>query len=111
MLIAFIVFVALLLLTVGITYFITRKTFKFKIGEKDVLIRNVGAYLKVYVNNKIIESYYMPNLIKGETFTFKVDEKEYTLKCKCNSIGAKMSMQVFDSDDLIADNGVVLKKS
>ena len=111
MLIAFIVFVALLLIAILTTFFITRKTFKFKIDDKDVLIRNSGAYLKVYVNGKMAESYYMPNLINGETFTFKIDDKEYTLKCQCNSLGAKMSMKVFDNETLIADNGVVLKKA
>ncbi len=107
MLIAFIVFVALLLVAVLTTYLVTRKSFKFKIEDKDVLIRNAGAYLKVFVNGKVSESFYMPNLIKGETFTFKIDDKEYTLKCQCNSLGTKMSMKVFDKDILIADNGVI----
>lgn len=111
MLIAFIVLVAVLVIVVVTTYLITRKTFKFKIDDKDVLVKNAGAYLKVYVNKNIVESFYMPNLIKGENYKFKIDDKEYTLKCKCNSLGSKMSIQVLNDGVLVADNGVVLKKT
>ena len=108
MLEAFIVVLALFAVFAIVTYFIMRKTFKFKIGESDVLIKNAGSYIKIYVDKKLNKSFYMPNLIKGESFNFSIKDIEYTLKCKSNSFGSKLQMQVYNKEDLIADNGVKL---
>lgn len=111
MFIAFIVIFSLLLIFIVVTYFIMRKTFKFELNGKNITIKNAGAYIKIYENDKLVESFYMPNLIKGESYSFKIDEKEYTLKCKSNSFGNKISMQVYENEDLIADNGVNLENT
>ncbi len=106
--IAFIVFLALLVVAVIVTYFISRKTFKFMLKDKEITVKNAGAYLKVLNGKKVIESFYMPNLLQGETLTFKINEIEYILKCKCNSLGNKLSIQVYENENLIVDNGVKL---
>ena len=108
MLIAFIVILLLFACFVIMTYFIMRKTFKFKVGKREVLIKNAGAYIKVYVDKKLNKSFYMPNLIQGESYFFNIDNIEYNLKCKSNSFGSKLQMLVYEKDNLIADNGVRL---
>lgn len=108
MLEAFIVILSLFALFVIITYFVLRKTFKFKIDKNEILIKNSGAYLKIFVDKKLVKNFFMPNLIKGEVVTFDVGGKEYTLKCQSNSFGSKLQMKVFRQDILIADNGVKL---
>lgn len=108
LLIAFIVVLVLFAVFVVATYFILRKTFKFKIGDNEIIIRNAGSYIKIFVDKKLIKSFFMPNLIKGESYSFDVGGNEYTLKCQSNSFGSKLQMQVFKQDTLIADNGVKL---
>ncbi len=108
LLIAFIVVLAFFAIFVIVTYFMLRKTFKFKIGDNDILIRNAGAYIKIFVDKKLIKSFYMPNLIKGEMYNFDIGGNEYILKCQSNAFGYKLKMQVFKQDTLIADNGVKL---
>ena len=109
LLIAFIVILSFFAIFVIATYFMQRKTFKFKIENSDILIINAGANIKIFVDKKLVKSYFMPNLIKGEAYNFDIDGKEYILKCKSNSFGYKLQMKVYSQDKLIADNGVKLK--
>lgn len=90
--------------------FYDEKTFKTEINGKEVLVKNAGGYIKVYVDQKLNTSFYMPDLIKGETIPFKVDETEYNVKCKSNSMGYKMQIQIYQQDNLIASNGVEIKE-
>ena len=108
LLIAFIVVLVLFAVFVIATYFVLRKTFKFNIDKNEIIIRNSGSYIRIYVDKKLAKSYFMPNLIKGETYSFNVGGNEYTLKCRSNSFGSKLQMQVFKDETLIADNGVKL---
>ena len=108
LLIAFIAVLAFFAVFMIATYFILRKTFKFNIDKNEIVIKNAGSYIKIVVDKRLVKSFFMPNLIKGETYLFNVGGDEYVLKCKSNSFGPKLQMQVFKQDTLIADNGVKL---
>lgn len=110
MIIAFCVILGLFVAFIVVSYFMMKKTFKTEINGKEVLVKNAGGYIKVYVDQKLDTSFYMPDLIKGETIPFKVDETEYNVKCKSNSMGYKMQIQIYQQDNLIASNGVEIKE-
>lgn len=111
MLIAFGVIIAVFIIFIVAVYFIMKKSYKFNIVGREVVVKNAGAYLKIFVDQKLNKSFYMPDLIKGENFAFNVDDNEYTLKCQSNSFGSKLSLQIYKGEEQVADNGVTLKKS
>ena len=108
MLIACIVIVSLFVLFILVTYLITIKKYTFKIDEKDLTIYNRGSKLKILLDNKNILTISMPQLINGEVYDIKIDEKEYNIRCQTNSYGNKLRVEIYKEGKLIDDNKVVL---
>ena len=106
MLIASLAVIALFVIFVCTMYFITKKTYSFKFEEKQIKVANAGSCCKIFVNETLIETYHMPQFIRGETFKIKVGEKEISIKCKTNAFGNKFSIQAFDGEQEIYNNGV-----
>ena len=109
MLYALIAVVCLLVIFVIVSYFLMKKTYKFQIEDKTIIVKNEGSNLKVLDNDKLISFSHYPDLLKGENLDFKIGENSYTLKCRSNAFGYKIRMEIYHDDRLICDNGVVLK--
>lgn len=108
MLIASIVLVCLLVVFIIVTYILTIKNYTFEIGEEKLQIKNRGSRLKIFVNDKMIVSQVMPQLIHGERYEVEINGKMYIVDCKCNGFGNKMRIEIYADGQLIKDNGVVL---
>lgn len=109
MLIAGIVVVAVFIAFIVTTYLITRKTYTFELDGRKIKFANAGSTCKIFVDDKLIETYHMPQLISGTTFNIKVDKKDVVIKCKSNSYGNKLSMVALVGDKEVYNNGVKVK--
>ncbi len=110
MLYAAIAVIALLLLFLLVSFFLTYKNYSFKIDENEIKVQNRGAHLKIFIDGKLHKDYFMPQLIKGEEFKVPLNDKEVTIKCKTSSLGYKMRVEVSIDENFITDNGVKLKE-
>lgn len=93
-----------------ITYFITKKSCVFNIGEDKVKIANAGNSCKIFVNDKLYQTYFMPQLINGESFDVVVGGKNVVINCKCNWFGNKLWIQALIGHEEVFNNGVKIKK-
>lgn len=109
MLIACICVIAVFIIFVAVTFFVTKKSYSFVFNGKMIKITNAGSQCKIFINNSLSYSYHMPQFLKGETFQIKVGEKELVLKCKTNSYGNKFSLQAYCEDKEVYNNNVVVK--
>lgn len=110
MLYAVIAVVACLLIFVFVSFLMSIKKYNFKVEGKDIRIENKTAHLKIYVDDKLINDYYMAQLIKGEKFKIDIDGKEVVVFCQSSAFGYKMRIEIYVDEKLVADNGVKLKK-
>lgn len=110
MLYACIAVFAVFIIFIVTTFFISRKTYSFKVGEKVIKVYNCAGTFKIYVNDKLVDGYHMPQLINGETFKIVVDEKEVQIKCKSNGFGTKLSVKAYQGETEIYNNGVEIKE-
>ncbi len=108
MLIASIVLVCLLAVFVLVTFLVTIKNYTFEMEEGKLQVKNIGSRLKVLIDDKVVVSQVMPQLIHGETYTVQMKDTSYTIKCKCNSFGNKMRVEIYKGEVLVKDNGVTL---
>ena len=110
MLIACLVVVMIFLIFIVATYFATKKSCVFDFNGKKIKFENSGSYSKIFIDDKLIQTHHMPQLIYGEEFKVTVDAEEVVLKCKCNGFGNKLSIKAYVGEQEIFNNGVVLKK-
>ena len=85
------------------------KKYTFQVEGKQLRIENKTAHLKIFVDNILINDYYMPQLIRGERFKLEINEKEVEVVCRSSAFGYRMSVQIFVDGKKVDDNGVVLK--
>lgn len=64
--------------------------------------------MKIIVNEKIVATEVMPQLIRGESYDVEIKGKKYVVICKCNGFGNKMRVEIHADGKLIKDNGVIL---
>ena len=102
--------VAVFIIFIVTTFFVTKKNYTFNVDKKVVRLSNVGGTFKIFIDNKLIANYHMPQLIKGETFKINVNEKEIEIKCKSNGFGTKRSVKAFDGTTEIYNNGIEIKE-
>ena len=57
MLIAFGVIIAVFIIFIVAVYFIMKKSYKFNIVGREVVVKNAGAYLKIFVDQKLNKSF------------------------------------------------------
>ena len=110
MLIAFIVIVSLFLIFTIVTFFMTRKNITLKVGERNFRITCVGSKLNIYVNDTLVASDQMPQLIYGEEYNVKHGEEEFCVKCKSSTYGSVLRVEIYQNGKLLLDNGKVLKE-
>lgn len=109
MLIACIVVLAVFIVFVLTTFLMTRKSYSFEFEGKKVRVLNSTNTLKIFVDELLLQTHHMPQLIHGEKFNIKINDKEVELKIKTNSIGSKFSMKAFANEKEIYDNKVTVK--
>ncbi len=110
MLYAVIAVIACLLIFVLVSFLMSIKKYNFNIDGKDIRIENKTAHLKIFVDNVLVNDYYMAQLIKGEEFKLDINGKEALICCRSSSFGYKLSIQIYIDGEMVADNGVKLKK-
>ena len=111
MLYAIIAIIALLLIFIVVSYFIMRKTYTFKLNEKNVTLKSQGNSIKIFVEGVLVSTTLYPNLFGGEDIEVKIDDNIYVFSCKSSSFGFKLRVEVYSGGNLIADNGVALKEN
>lgn len=109
MLIASLVIVAVFILFITITYFVTKKSYHFEYNGKNIKISNSSNTLKIFIDGNLFQIIHMPQLIKGESFKIKVDEQEIIVNCKSNGFGNKLSINAFAEEKEIYNNNVKIK--
>ena len=110
MIYAVISLVLVLIIFAVVTFFMTYKNIEFSLEGGVLKVKNIGSHLKLYFNGNLIKDVFMPQLFSGEIVEFKIGEKELKLDCKCNTFGNKFSVKIYDGEDMIASNGVEIKK-
>lgn len=110
MLYAMIALVCVLVIFVIISFFLMKKTYDFKIEDKNIIVKNIGSNIKVYEDEKLLAQVSYPDLINGEKIDLKLNEKLYTIVCKSGRMGYKIRIEIFHESKLICDNGVILKE-
>ena len=110
MLIAFIVILSFFIVFVAVTFFITRKNITIKAGDKIFRVVCVGSKISIYVNDTIVATDPMPQLIYGEQYDVKYGDEEFVVKCKSSTYGRVLRVEVYQGDKLLADNGKILKE-
>ena len=110
MLYAFIAIIALLLIFVFVSFFLTYKKYSFNVEGSTVLVENKGAHLKLYINGSLCEDNYMPQLIKGEEYKLLINGKDVFVKCKSSALGFRMRVEIVIDGKVVADNGVNIKE-
>lgn len=110
MLIAGIVIVCVFIIFLLTAFFVTRKNIVIEVEGQKFRIKNQGSKLTIYVDENLKVSDSMPQLIYGESYEVKFDDKEYVVKCRSNSIGSVLRVEVYKDGKMIADNGKVLKE-
>ena len=101
--------VAVFIIFIITTFFITRKNYSFEINDKIIKVSNCGSILKIFVNNDVVASYHMPQLIQGETYKITIDEKDISIKCRSNSFGTKLSVKAYCGENEVYNNGIEVK--
>ena len=101
--------VAVFIIFVTTTYFMTKKTYSFNANGKVVKLANAGSSCKIYVDGALVAGYHMPQFISGEVFKIKVGEEEIAIKCKSNAFGTKLSVKAYVGEKEIYSNGVNVK--
>ncbi len=109
MLYAVIAVIACLLIFVLVSFLFSIKKYSFSVEGRDIRIENKAAHLKIFVDNTLVNDYYMAQLISGEKFKLDFDGKEVLICCQSSSFGYKMSVQIFVDGNIVADNGVKIK--
>lgn len=109
--IAFVIIIVLFIIFLGLSFFMTYKNFTFEIDGGILKVRSITSHLKIYYNDKVIKDIFSPSLIKGEEIKVQIKEKEYIIRCKSNSLGFKMQVEIEFEGNIIADNGVKLEKN
>lgn len=109
MLYAIISIILVLLVFLVVTYFITCKNYSFEIENHKITVKNRGAHLKIFLDDKIVEDHYMPQLIKGEEYKLQIEDKELVIKIRSSSLGYKMRVEIIVDENIVADNGIILK--
>ena len=66
--------------------------------------------VKVFVNDTIVATDPMPQLIYGEQYDVKYGQEEFVVKCKSSTYGRVLRVEVYQGDKLLADNGKILKE-
>ena len=111
MLYAIIAIIALLLIFIVVSYFIMRKTYTFKLNEKNVTLKSQGNSIKIFVEGVLVSTTLYPNLFGGEDIEVKIDDNIYVFSCNSSSFGFKLRVEVYSGGNLITDNGVALKEN
>ena len=109
MLIAGLCVLAAFLIFIVITYFLMRKDLKIEVEGKIFRVTTKVSKLAIFINDQLVASDDMPQLIYGETYKVKFLEEEFEVKCQTNSFGNVLRVEIFKDDKLIKDNGKVLK--
>ena len=110
MLIVGIVVVCLFIVFLVSAYFLTRKDIKIEVEGKNFRIKNQGSRLSIFVDGNIVVSDTVPQLIYGESYEVKLNDSEYVVKCKSNTLGSILRVEVYKNGALIKDNGKVIKE-
>lgn len=110
MLIACLVAIALLIVFVLATFFITMKKYSFDFEGGVLTIKNVGSHLKIYFNEELIKDVFSPQLINGEKIVFNIGEKEYSLSAISNAFGNKLKIEIFEGEKVVLSNNVEIKE-
>ena len=110
MLIALIIALSLFIVFAVTTFFLTRKNIVMKVGDKEFKITCFASKLMVYINDTLVASDEMPQLIHGEEYNVKYKEEEFVVKCKSNKYGSVLRVEVYQNGKLLADNGKQLKE-
>ena len=105
-LIACICMIALLVLFVSVTFLMTYKNIKFDFEGGVLKVRTMGSHLRIYFNEKLVKDIFSPHLLKGEKVDFNIGEKSFSLHAKSNSLGNKLSVKVFEGENVVLDNNV-----
>lgn len=111
MLYAIIAIIALLLIFVVASYFIMKKTYTFRLNEKDITLKSQGNSIKIFLEGSLISTTLYPNLYGGQDIEVKVDNTDYVFSCKSSSFGFKLRVEVYSGGNLVTDNGVLLKEN
>lgn len=110
MLEACLVVIGLFIIFIVVTFFMTRKDYKLQVGDKEFRVKNAGSKLSIHVNESLVVSDQMPQLINGETYEVKYKEEDFIVKCKSNSYGNILRVEIYQDGKLIADNGKTIKE-
>lgn len=110
MLYACLAVVAVFIIFIVTTYFVTKKTYVFDVKGKSVKLANEGMTCKIYIDGIVVAGYHMPQFIKGETFKITVNEEDIEIKCKSNAFGTKLSVKAYIGKEEIYNNGVEIKE-
>lgn len=111
MLYAIIAIIALLLIFIVVSYFIIKKTYTFRLNEKEVTLKSQGNSIKIFLEGSLISTTLYPNLFGGQDIEVKIDDTDYVFSCKSSSFGFKLRVEVYSGGNLITDNGVILKEN
>lgn len=109
MLIAGLCVLAAFLIFIIVTYFMMRKDYKIEVEDKVFRIITKGSKLNIFINEQLVVSDAMPQLIYGEKYQVKFQEEEYEVKCQTNKFGNVLLVEIYKDGKLIKDNGKVLK--
>ena len=111
MLYAIIAIIALLLIFIVVSYFIIKKTYTFRLNEKEVTLKSQGNSIKIFLEGSLISTTLYPNLFGGQDIEVEIDDTDYVFSCKSSSFGFKLRVEVYSGGNLITDNGVILKEN
>lgn len=111
MLYAIIAIIALLLIFIVVSYFIMKKTYTFRLNEKEVTLKSQGNSIKIFLEGSLISTTLYPNLFGGQDIEVEIDDTDYVFSCKSSSFGFKLRVEVYSGGNLITDNGVILKEN
>jgi hypothetical protein len=104
MLIASICLIAVFLVFIVVTYFMTMKKVELIADEKKFKITNRGSKLAIFINDSLVAKDDMPQLIDGEEYNVKHEGKAYLVKCKSNSFGNVFKVEIFKDGQKLAEN-------
>lgn len=105
-LIAFICVTCLLVVFVLTTFLMSYKNIKFDFEGGNLRVQTIGSHLKIYFNDNLIKDTFSPQLFKGEKVEIKINEKDFVVNCRCNSLGNKLSVKVFEGESVVLSNNI-----
>ena len=88
-----------------------KKTYTFRLNEKEVTLKSQGNSIKIFLEGSLISTTLYPNLFGGQDIEVKIDDNDYVFSCKSSSFGFKLRVEVYSGGNLITDNGVILKEN